>query len=407
MVCPARSYRISQYIKAANKLNYRLVIVSDSKHSLVSALANGIIVDFKYLDLAFELVKKAIHSLPVQAVFSTDDIGAPLSSKIAAFLQLPHNDLKAAQLTYRKDLARKALKKAHCNTPDFQVISINDPDSIKQTLNYPVVIKPLMLSASKGVMRANNSDDFKEKCLHLFQILKNEQQYSLYERQHILVESYLDGFEVAIDGFIHHDKFQLLALFDKPEPLNGPYFEESYYITPSQHPKAIQKAIINEVIRCCQAYGLSFGAIHAEVRVTKDGIFLIEMASRTIGGQCAQLLEYSLGVKLEELILTLLCQKPIKIKHSALYSGVLMIPITQKGILKRVEGLLEANKIPNIVDIEIHIQPGYELIPLPEGSSYLGFIFASSDDFNKTYQSLKQAHRKLVFVTQKTWAIES
>ncbi len=371
---------------------------------MVSAIANGIIVDFRNLESAFETAKQGIGALTILAVLSTDDLCAPLSSKIAAYLKLPHNELKAAQLTYRKDLARQALKKANCNTPDFHVISYDEIALTKHQLSYPVIIKPLMLSGSRGVMRVNQASKFEAKCERLFTIIKDD-QYSLYEQQHILIESYLDGYEIAIDGFIDHDNFQLLALFDKPEPLNGPYFEESYYITPSLHPKHIQQAIIKEITRCCQAYGLKFGSIHAEARITKEGVFLIEMASRTIGGQCAQLLEYSLGIKLEELVLRLLCKETIKLEHSTLYPGVLMIPILQKGLLKRVEGMLAANKVKHIKDIEIHIQPGYELVPLPEGSSYLGFIFALSDDYNKTYHALKKAHGELKFITQEVWAI--
>lgn len=405
LVCPSRSYRVSQYIKAAKKLNYHLIIISDSKHSLVSAIADGIVVDFKHLEQSFNTVKDAIGALSIRAVLSTDDICAPLSSKIAAYLKLPHNDLKAAQLTFRKDLARQALKKADCNVPSFHIISANDIQKIQSQLSYPVVIKPLMLSASRGVMRVNHKNDFKNKCLRLFNIIKDK-QYSLYEQQHILIERYLDGFEIALDGFIDHDQFQLMALFDKPEPLNGPYFEESYYITPSRHPEHIQQAIIDEVIRGCQAYGLTFGPIHAEARITNEGVFLIEMAARTIGGQCAQLLEYSLGIKLEELVLKLLCKETVEFERNKRYPGVLMIPINNKGLLKRVEGLLAAQQVKNIKDIEIHIQPGYELVPLPEGSSYLGFIFASSDSFEETYHALKKAHNKLKFITQETWVIE-
>ncbi len=379
--------------------------MSDSKHSLVPAIANGIIVNFKQLNAAFITVSQAISTLNVSAVLSTDDLCAPLSSKIAEHLKLPHNQLKAAQLTYRKDLARKALALHGCNAPDFNILSRSEISAVKDQLSYPLIIKPLMLSGSKGVMRVNQASDFETKCNRLFSIIIDD-TYSEYEQHHILVESYLDGYEIAIDGFIDHDKFQLLALFDKPEPLEGPYFEESYYITPSQHPEAIQHAIIEEVTRCCQAYGLSFGPIHAEARITKDGVFLIEMASRTIGGQCAQLLEYSLGIKLEELILRLLCKEVVTFESNKHYPGVLMIPITNKGILKRVEGLLAANKVRHIKDIEIHIQPGYELVPLPEGNSYLGFIFALSDSFEETHLALKTAYEQLKFITQEVWVIE-
>lgn len=283
-------------------------------------------------------------------------------------------------------------------------MNICDINKIKHHLQYPVIIKPLMLSGSRGVMRIDNAEKFEAKCLRLAHIIKDN-RYTDYEQKHILIEQYLDGIEIAIDGFINQDNFQLLALFDKPEPLNGPYFEESYYITPSQLPNTTQQEIIDEITRCCQAYGLTFGPIHAEARVTKNGVFLIEMASRTIGGQCAQLLEYSLGIKLEELVLKLLCNEKVDLQTNHQYPGVLMIPIPEKGILKRVEGLLEANKVEYIEDIEIHIQPGYELIPLPEGSSYLGFIFALSDTYDDTFNALKSAHKKLKFITQQSWSI--
>ena len=263
-----------------------------------------------------------------------------------------------------------------------------------------------MLSGSRGVIRADDSQAFIAASNQIRSILSHEPGDD-YERQHFLVEEYLDGAEVALDGFVQNGEFQLLALFDKPEPLTGPCFEESYYITPSQHSTQAQQAIIDEVSRCCTAYGLTHGPVHAEARITERGVVLIEMASRTIGGQCAQLIEYVLGTRLEELVIRKMCFDDEPLQRSKLYAGVLMIPIQQSGILKRVEGLLQAQQVEHVTSIEIHIQPGYELVPLPAGSSYLGFIFARAKTYTDTYRALRKAFEKLKFVTTPKWALEA
>ena len=404
LVAPNGSYRISPYVQAASNLQLKILIISDSEHSLVSEVAQGIHVDFNKIQAALDTIFSAIAKKNILAVIPTDDKCVDIASQIAAKLNLPHNSPESAKLTYRKDLARLALQAQQCNTPEFKVINFKDIDDIAAALNYPVVLKPLMLSGSKGVIRADNADECKIAAKRIKAILLT-QNNSAYEYQHILIESYLDGQEVAVEGFMINGEFQLLTLFDKPEALTGPYFEESYYLTPSKLGKAIQHDILFEINRCCLAYGLSHGPIHAEARLTKEGVFLLEIASRTIGGQCAQLIEFSLGVKLEELVISYMCSRTTAFQKQQKYAGVLMIPITKQGMLKRVEGLTQALQVKNIIDIEIHIQPGYELIPLPEGSSYLGFIFAQSDQFESTLNALRQAYEKLKFITQPVWKI--
>ena len=263
-----------------------------------------------------------------------------------------------------------------------------------------------MLSGSRGVIRANNPDEFISASSRIQQIVDKEKFYDDYERSHFLIEEFLLGDEIAMDGFMQNGRFIQLALFDKPEPMNGPYFEESYYITPSSKSRKKQLQIALEIEKACIAYGLTHGPVHAEAKITDQRVVVIEIASRSIGGQCAQLIEYVLGTRLEEIIIRMMCQSPVKLESRQSYAGVLMIPITEKGILKRVEGQLQAQQIPFISQIEIHIQPGYELIPLPEGASYLGFIFSKSESYKNTYQSLQQAYKKLRFITSKSWSIE-
>ena len=404
LIAPSGSYRIAPYLGAAKSLGMKILVVSNSQHSLVPEVAAGITVDFENIDDAIEIILAAIQTLSIRCVFATDDSCVEISSHIAQILKLPHNKPEAAALTHRKDLARKALKAGGCNTPEFQVISLDMVEKFASPIDYPVVIKPLALSASRGVIRADNDEQMISACSRIEGILASAGQ-SGYIRDHILVESYLDGAEFAVEGFIIQGEFHLLTIFDKPEPLTGPFFEETYYLTPTQLDCRQQTELVNEVRQCCKAYGLEQGPVHAEARITKSGIVLLELAARTIGGQCGQLIEFSLQQKLEEIVIQGMCGIKPELPNNPQAAGVMMIPVTNSGILKRVEGLTNALEIPYIEDIEIHIREGYELIPLPEGSSYLGFIFAKAPKYHEVYQSLKSAYECLRFVTQPVWQI--
>lgn len=406
LIAPAFSYRVSSYINAAKQLNYQILLVSDSKHSLVTEIAQGITIDFNQPQAALKTVLASTSHLHIHAVIGTDDKVISLSSQIAESLGLAHNSPQAAQLTVRKDLARLRLKQHDCNVPDFTIGRFEKALQLADSIHYPVVIKPLMLSGSRGVIRANDDKQFL-RAVEILKSIVNEEPFPDYEREHFLIEEFLEGDEIALDAFMQNGKILPLALFEKPEPLNGPYFEESFYITPTRYPLETQQDIWQEVERCCQAYGLTHGPIHAEARLTAKGVVLLEMASRTIGGQCAQLLEYSLGKSLEEVIIQLMCMQDLALTSNDEYAGVLMIPIPQKGLLKRIEGTTEAQKVRHITSVELFIQPGYELVPLPYGSSYLGFIFARSKSFDTTLEALKQAHSKLRFITGQKWTIES
>ncbi len=402
LIAPALSYRVSSYINAVKKLNYQLLVVSNSKHSLISQIASGITVDFSQPEATIQIILDAVRHLEIKTIICTDDSVVTIASRIAESLKLPHNDPASSILTYRKDLARERLRTTGCRVPDFQVCELSAAESTAPSIQYPVVLKPLMLSGSRGVIRADNAMEFIQAANKIQQILQLETGND-FEKSHFLVESFLSGKEIAFDGFIKQGRLIPLALFDKPEPLNGPYFEESYYITPSQLPDQTQQLIIDEITKCCEAYQLRHGPIHAELRITEQGPVLIEMASRTIGGQCAQTIEYVLGMRLEEIIIKLACEDSVTLDRSNSYAGVLMIPIRKTGVLKRVEGMTRAQQVEYVSHIEIHIQPGYELIPLPRGSSYLGFIFAQAPNFDATYNSLKQAHQALTFITSEKW----
>ncbi len=406
MVAPSGSYRIAAYSAAARALGMPLLVASNSEHSLVPEIANGISVDFARSDLAFRSIIDGIGSREIACVLATDDSCVELCSRLASALGLPQNSAAAARLTRRKDLGREALLRAGCRTPAFQRIRLDEADRVALRLGFPVVVKPLGLAASRGVIRADSAPEYLAACRRIEAILERAGQQDEL-RDFVLVETYVEGPEFAVEGFMIDGIFTLLTIFDKPEPLTGPFFEETYYLTPSRLDSQAQNELVNEVARCCAAYGLEHGPVHAEARISPDGPVLIELAARTIGGQCGQLLEFSLKQKLEEIVIRGMCGLLPPPAEQAESAGVLMIPITESGILKRVEGMTRALQTPYVEDIEIHINPGYELLPLPEGASYLGFIFAKAPDFERSYAALKSAYAELRFVTQPSWEIES
>ena len=406
LVAPSGSYRIAAYTAAARALGMPLLVVSNSAHSLVPDVAGGITVDFENADAALRTILAAVDGSRVACVLATDDACVELGARLAEMLGLPHNRPGAALLTRRKDLGREALARAGCNTPGFQLLRLADADPGRLELDFPVVLKPLGLSASRGVIRDDSAADFETACRRIDAILQTAGAEG-FAREYLLAESYIDGDEYAVEGFMVAGEFRLLAIFDKPEPLTGPFFEETYYLTPSRLEPAQQRRLTDEIARCCAAYGLEHGPVHAEARLTGTGPVLLELAARTIGGQCGQLIEFSLERKLEELVIQGMCGLPLETGDRRDAAGVLMIPITESGILQRVEGLTEAMQTEFVRDVEIHISPGYELVPLPEGASYLGFIFAQAPDFARTYAALREAHARLRFVTRPRWALEN
>ncbi len=212
------------------------------------------------------------------------------------------------------------------------------------------------------------------------------------EREQLLVESFIPGEEIAIEGLLSAGRLHVLAVFDKPEPLDGPFFEESYYVTPSRLPKALLDRATRRLAEACAAYGLREGPVHAELRLHDGEAWIVEVAARTIGGDCARLLSFGTGRSLEELVLRHALGWPLALDRPAGAAGVLMIPTPAAGTLRRVEGVLAARQVPGIEDLMISIREGYELTPLPEGGAYLGFMFAHADTPAEVETALREAH---------------
>ena len=279
-----------------------------------------------------------------------------------------------------------------------------DPDSIAESIDYPCVLKPINLSASQGVIRANNAKEFIVAFRRIKELLlkiEKAKQGKIVSK--ILVEDYIEGEEIVLEGLMVSGKLTTLTIFDKPDPLNGPFFEETIYVTPSRKSRADQDSIKNLTEQAANSIGLLNGPIHSEIRLQKPSKdkntvpWIIEIAARSIGGLCSRSLLFNNGLSLEDIIIRHALGKLVLPERETAASGVMMIPIPKSGVLNNVNGILEARAVENISDLTITIPRGAEVIPIPEGHKYLGFIFAKATTSEKVEHALRLAHSKLTF----------
>jgi biotin carboxylase len=288
---------------------------------------------------------------------------------------------------------RQRFAAANVPSPTFHLHhTTDDPAAIAAHVTYPCVLKPTILAGSRGVMRADNPAEFRQRFDRLRRILATERCNDL------LVEDFIPGVEVALEGILDKGRLKVLALFDKPDPLDGPFFEETIYVTPSRLPAESQSAIFAATTQAAAALGLRHGPIHAELRLNERGPWLVEVAARSIGGLCSQTLRFGTEMSLEELILRQAFGLEIEsLQRDGQAGGVMMIPIPETGLLKEVTGLEEASAVPHIESIEITAPLNYPVVPLPEGNSYLGFIFARGPHPAAVEAALREAHGRLNF----------
>ncbi|MDH5710907.1 MAG: ATP-grasp domain-containing protein [Gammaproteobacteria bacterium] len=398
LISQPNSYRIVPYIKAAQRMGLEVLIASSGRHSLITEVHAGLHVDLDNKAAALATILDEARKKPFAGILGSDDSTVELAARAAAALGLPHNPPEAAQISSRKDLARCELSLGGAPVPINCLLDLNQPLEKQMVgLPWPCVIKPLNMSASRGVIRANNEQEFINACARIKKIIQHNTEE--FERTHVLIEDYIDGIEIAYEGYLKNGQLHTITIFDKPEPLTGPYFEETIYVTPSVLDDDIQKSIMQTVQQACKIYGLITGPVHAELRINKDNKpWILEVASRTIGGDCGQTLNSDTGFNIEELTIALAINRDYEIKKEESCSGVMMIPIKKGGILRRVEGLSEARNIEHIESVDIIIREGNELIPLPEGNQYPGYIFARAETQKEVISALQQAFEQLEFV---------
>ncbi len=409
LVLPSATYRASAFVDAARRLEIPLTVASDCASALQAHQPNGLLtLDFGDLARAAQQARAFASEFPVAAVFGVDDDAAVVAANIAAELHLPGVPVSAARAARDKHQQRLLLAAAGVRVPDFAAHDIGEAaDLVARGAPYPCVIKPVSLSASRGVMRANSPDEFLRMHARLARILASPDAQSLgnvagptIERRY-LVERFIPGREVALEGLMLDGTLNVLALFDKPDPLDGPFFEETIYVTPSRQPPDIQRGIAEHVEMAARALGIHRGPVHVELRVNDGGLWIIELAARPIGGRCSAALRFGAdgATSLEELLLGhALGRVPPVPSRESCASGAMMIPTPAAGVLREVRGVDDARRVPCVTDVMITAHAGQRLVPLPEGSRYLGFIFARGDTPAVVEHAIREAHAALVVI---------
>lgn len=397
LLMKATTYRARPFLEAAARLGIEVIKGIDMPPELAEYWHAPLGLQFDQPEQAVEAIVEFARRHPLQAILAVDDSATVLAALASEALGLAFNSSEAAMAARNKHRMRQLLSAAGVPCPKFRLYDMaDDPTQTAAEVEYPCVVKPLLLSGSRGVIRADNPVEFEAAFRRLGRMLASMQRVP--GSTGILVENFIPGFEVALEGMLDRGQLKVLALFDKPDPLDGPFFEETIYVTPSRLPLSAQTEIADCAAQAAAALGLRQGPIHAELRVNEAGPWLVEVAGRSIGGLCSQTLRFGPDVSLEELILRQAVGLEIESwRGDEGARGVMMIPIPAAGLLKRVDGVEAARQVAGIESVEITAQLYQPLVPLPEGESYLGFIFARGNEPAEVEAALRQAHARLHF----------
>ena len=411
LLLPTATYRTAAFVEAARHLEVDLTVASERPSAFEQAQPVGLItLELGAPSRAADQVEAFSRLHPIHGVVGVDDDTAIAAAAIAARQHLRGNPEAAALAARDKHLQRQILARAHVPVPTFALHRIDeDPTTIARGVSFPCVLKPLRLSASRGVIRADTAVEFVSAFGRLKTILEDPEVAACGEpARRLLVERFVPGAEVALEGLVTGGSLDVLALFDKPDPLDGPFFEETIYVTPSRLPSAAQTAIAGVARAAVRALGLTDGPVHAELRYNDQGPWLIEMAARPIGGRCSGALRFRLATgdgdwtSLEEVVLRhALGMELGAIERESAAAGVMMIPVPGAGVLREVRGVESARAVPGVDDVTITAHRGQRLVPLPEGSRYPGFIFARGERPEQVETALREAYRRLEFVLER------
>lgn len=389
-------------MEAARRLGVDLTVASEEPSTFEASRPDALLtLDFSHPVKAAEQAGGFATRYPVHGVLGVDDDTVVVAAEITHALGLAGNSVPAVEAARDKYRQRELMRRHGVPIPRFQLHRLDeDIDAIARAVPYPCVVKPRRLSASRGVIRANDPHELAAAVRRLAAILAQPDAASCSDAvDAFLVEEYIPGAEVALEGLLTAAELHVLALFDKPDPLEGPFFEETIYATPSVLPEAAQRALGDTAARAARAIGLARGPVHAELRWNERGPWLIELAARPIGGRCSAALRFRDGATLEDVVI----REALGLRHGSLMredraAGVMMIPVPGAGILREVRGVAEARAVPDIEDVVITAHRGQELVPWPEGSRYPGFIFARAAESADVVTALRAAHRRLTFV---------
>jgi hypothetical protein len=400
-------YQTRAFDAAAKKLGVELVFMTDRCHQLDDPWHDRAVpVRFEAPEEAAYAVMEAQAGQRVDGVLALGDRPTLAAAYVARGLGIAYNHPSSVEACRSKLRLREVFRDAGLPTPWFRSVPLQAiPEPALMGITYPCVLKPISLSASQGVVRVNNREEFLAGAGRLKRLLESAEIQATRELNldRMIVEEYLPGREVAVEGLLKDGELRVLAIFDKPDPLEGPYFEETIYVTPSRFPETQQELIKKSFADATRALGLSHGPVHGEFRLNERGVWPMEVAARPIGGLCARALRFQFEkesdpIGLEELLLRHALELPgWDAPREKAASGVLMIPVPRSGVLEKVDGAEEARRVPGVTELEITARWRDYIAAWPEGSSYLGFLFARSDTPAAAENALRQGHAKLNF----------
>lgn len=396
-------YQTRGFAEAAQGAGAEVVFATDRCHQLDDPWRDGAIAThFEKPNNAATHILKELGSRPIRGVLALGDRPTTTAAYVTRALGLPGNAPQAVENCRSKLLQREVLSQAGVPVPEFFAFALGDDVArIARCAPYPCVVKPLSLAASQGVIRANNETEFLGAARRVATLLAKPEVQVLREPTlgSVLVERYIPGDEVAVECLLNHGRLRVLAIFDKPDPLEGPYFEETIYVTPSRKPPAVQLQIVECAERTVRALGLTHGPVHLEFRINERGPWVLEASPRPIGGLCSRALRFGpQRMLLEELLVRhALRMDGTQFEREPSASGVMMIPVPHSGALERVAGEQEALSTSCVEELHITARLHDYIAAWPEGSSYLGFIFARAAEPAQVEAALRTAHSRLHF----------
>jgi hypothetical protein len=400
-------YQTRAFGDAAERLGVDLVFATDRCRNLEDPWQDGAVpIRFYDEDASVAAVLRAVGHRPIDGLLAVGDRPTVIAARVAEATGLRWHPPAAAAVARNKQFTRERLRRAGLPVPWFVRSPLESPLPTRPP-SFPCVVKPVALSGSRGVMRANDEGELAAAFDRLRALMRSPDVRAERDSAHdmVLVEGFIPGREYAVEGVMHHGELHVLAIFEKPDPLDGPFFEETIYLTPPAATDAEQRAIAAAVTRATGAIGLDHGPVHAECRVNPEGVFVLEVAARPIGGLCARSLRFAAPgtpqagtISLEELLLRhAIGESPAGWTRERVASGVMMIPIPRRGIYRGVDGVDAARGVPHVEEVRITAKADQLLLPLPEGASYLGFIFARADCAADVDRALRAAHARLRF----------
>ncbi len=406
LIIPSGSYRTNAFMNAVIKLDLKVLVITDKSQVFSEHYPENVItMNFQLWKDWLDIIREWSERYDLKAVIGVDEESIILAARLSESLCIEHNSLESVKITKDKYLMRRELKKFGLIGPWFKRFSVHkQPKEIFSEISLPCVIKPTFLSASQGVFRVNSLEEFMGGFEMLIDLLSQDEMKMLGgdKSNWILVEEFIPGNEVSIEGIVNNGILKDLAIFDKPEPLDGPTFPETIFVTPTILDEHIQLSILETAQTALKALKIVNGPVHVELRINNNGNYILECAARSIGGLCSKILEFKGGMSLEELILcSSLGRNVEKTKLIERAKGVMMMPIEKRGMLREIIGIEAALSVRGITDLQTTIRLNEILEPLPKGGRYLGFLFAEGKDQDMVKKVLKKAWSKIEVVYEK------